>query len=329
MAELVRTEADNCAPLSEAVDRGEVNLIARSRGQYPGLKLPKGALPGLRTIGYWDAVGPQSWGLPMHRNEGIEICYVLSGETHFATDSQEWMLRAGDITITRPWQRHRLGDPRIRPCKLFWVILDVESVDERSAWEFPDWVGPDAKSRRTLLRVFRKNPCCHLVDPDQQLQPFMQHTCQKLDDDSPLAIAHLAGSINSLLLAVVERLSADIDDAPQDPQGLDHTIRQFFHGLETSVDKAAEPWSVGDMAHACRVGKSYLTSSCRQIFNATPAEQLNRIRLNHARDLLVHDPEQSVTDIAFSVGFNTSQYFANRFRKQFGVTPGTYRNEQA
>ncbi|ADE53992.1 helix-turn-helix domain-containing protein [Coraliomargarita akajimensis] len=329
MANYPQIEADNCAPLSEAVERGEVKLIARSRGQYPGIKLPKGALPGLRTIGYWDAVGSQSWGLPMHRNEGIEICYVLSGETSFATDSGEWTLRAGDITITRPWQRHRLGDPRIRPCKLFWMILDVDTTDERSAWEFPDWIGPDLPSRRELLRSFRKNQCCHLVDSEGQLASFMQQTCEKLPDEHPLTTAYLANTINTLLLAIAERLSSGMDTNQQDPQGLDHTIRQFFHGLEASIDKSAEDWNVGEMAHACRVGKSYLTAACRKIFNTTPAEQLNRIRLNHARDLLVNAPEQSVTDIAFQVGFNTSQYFANRFKKQFGRTPQAYRNEQA
>lgn len=78
-----RFHADDCQPLRDAVARGEVRMEARVRGQYPGTPLGKGRLPGLRTIGYWDAVGPQSWGLPMHRNEGIEICYLLHGQKMF------------------------------------------------------------------------------------------------------------------------------------------------------------------------------------------------------------------------------------------------------
>ncbi|MEM0964600.1 MAG: AraC family transcriptional regulator [Verrucomicrobiota bacterium] len=318
-------EADNCAPLSEAVEKGEVHLVAKSRGQYPGKRIPKGALPGLRTIGFWDAVGPQSWGLPMHRNEGIEICYVFSGECRFITNNGDWNLRAGDMTVTRPWQRHQLGDPTIRPCKLVWVILDVESAGQNGVWEFPSWIGPDLKARRALLRAFRKNQHCQFHDTDGHLKPLMERTCQQLKDESALCVAKLASNINALLVEVADYLAEGLTDPKKDPQGFDQTIRQFFHGLEYSVEKASESWSVGEMAHACRVGKSYLTSACRTIFNATPAEQLNRIRLNHARDILLCSPEMPITDVAFATGFNTSQYFANCFKRQFNCTPREYR----
>lgn len=318
-------ESDNCSSLSEAALRGEVQFEARSRRSYPGVALDPSELPGLSTVGYWNAVGQQNWGLPMHRNEGIEICYLLKGETSFATDSEEHTLRAGDITITRPWQRHRLGNPYIRPCQLFWVILDVETSTARPTWEFPDWICPDAKSRRELLRVFRKNQCCQINDLDHELKGEIQRACDRVADASPLAIAKLASLINLLLLGIADQLKKGIHPSVNDPLGFDQTIRQFFHGLEASSEKAAEPWSVGEIAYTCRVGKSYLTASCRRLFNAPPAEQVNRIRLNHARELLLQHPAALITDIAFTVGFNTSQYFANRFKKQFGCTPAQYR----
>ncbi len=318
-------KADDCSPLIEAEKRGQVDLVSYGRGQYPGKRLRKGQLRGLRTIGYWDAVGVQTWGLPMHRNEGIEICYLLSGETAFATDSEQCVLRPGDITITRPWQRHCLGDPAIRACKLFWFILDVESGDGRAAWEFPSWIGPDAESRRALLGVFRKNQRCHVRDERQGLRGFMEKACSRLGEEGTLSIARVAYTINFLLLEVAERLSGGILEESSDPQGFDRTIREFFRGLESSVDKAAEQWSVADIAHACRVGVTYLTASCREIFNTTPSEQLNKIRLFHAARLLKDNAEKSVTEVAMLTGFSTSQYFATKFRKQFGLTPQSYR----
>lgn len=316
--------SDDCSPLTSAVDRGEVSLIAYSRGQYPGIRLKTGILTGLRSIGVWNAVGPQHWGLPMHRNEGIEICYVLSGQTEFATDTEQRTLRAGDITITRPWQRHCLGNPNIRPCKLFWIIIDVESSKQSSIWELPEWVGPDIHSRRELLRTYRQNQCCHLIDKGGDLKRVVERSFQFAQADGPLITAHLSNLVNSVLLTVAERLSADIAQSSKDPQGFDQTIGYFFKGLEASVDKAAEPWTVNSMAHACRVGKSYLTTSCREIFNTTPSEQVNLIRLHHAGRMLHSDKTRTITEIAFEVGFNSSQYFANRFKKQFGCTPAQY-----
>lgn len=320
-------QADGCAPLREAVARGEVRMEARVRGQYPGTPLPGNRLPGLRTIGYWDAQGPQTWGLPMHRNEGIEICYLLSGELVFATDHESVVLRPGDITITRPWQRHRLGDPRIRPCRLFWVILDVESGSDtpNEDWQFPGWIGPDAESRHELLRVFRMNQRCHVADEEQSLKRFLTDACRRLGDSGALGTAQLSDTVNHLLLAVARILSGGTATHPGDPHGFDRTVHGFFRGLEASVDTAAEPWTVAGIARACRVGVTYLTASCKEIFNSTPSNQLCRIRLAHAARLLHDQPQLPITEVAFMVGFNSSQYFATRFRRQFGTTPGAFR----
>ena len=325
---LNKMQADGCEPLCEAVARGEVRMEARVRGQYPGTPLEAGRLPGLRTIGYWDAVGPQTWGLPMHRNEGIEVCYLLSGELVFATDHESVLLRPGEITITRPWQRHRLGDPQIRPCRLFWLILDVESATDREEWQFPEWIGPDPESRRELLRIFRMNQLCHVVDEGQSLKGFLSDACRLLGDPGALGTAQLADTVNHLLLAVARILSGDATGHHGDPHGFDRTVRGFFHGLEASVETAAEPWTVAGIARACRVGVTYLTASCKEIFNATPSDQLCRIRLAHAARLLREQAQLSITEVAFAVGFNSSQYFATRFRKQFGTTPGAFRDKR-
>jgi len=300
-------------------------MAARVRGQYPGTPLADGQLPNLRTIGYWDAVGPQSWGLPMHRNEGVEICYLLSGKTAFATDEQEVLLRPGDITITRPWQSHRLGNPAIGPCRLFWVILDVETGRGRTPWQFPDWIGPDLDSRRELLRIIRANPRCHLHDEGNLLKHHLQSTCQRLDEPGPLETAHLAGTVNHLLLTVANILSSGADVSRHDPHGYDRTVRGFFDGLEANRDVAAEAWTVSTMAHACRVGVTYLNAACRELFNTTPSSHLCRIRLGHAAAMLRETPERTVTEIAFTCGFNSSQHFATRFRTQYRMTPGEFR----
>lgn len=316
---------DDCQPLRQAVARGEVRMTARVRGQYPGSPLKTGSLPGLRTLGYWDAVGPQTWGLPMHRNEGIEICYLLSGETVFATDHESVLLRPGDITITRPWQRHRLGDPHIRPCRLFWIILDVESGPGREAWRFPDWIGPDDESRRELLRILRTNGRCHLADDGQLLKSFLTDVCDRLDRSTPLESADLANTVNHVMVTVARALSGGAPHRHDDPHGFDRTVRGFFQGLEASVETAAEPWTVAEIARACRVGATYLNTACKELFNATPSDQLCRIRLAHAARMLRDEPTRPVTEIAFTVGFNSSQYFATRFRRQFGTTPGEFR----
>jgi AraC-like DNA-binding protein len=103
-------------------------------------------------------------------------------------------------------------------------------------------------------------------------------------------------------------------------------VRGFFRGLEASVETCAEPWTVSEIARACRVGTTYLNAACKELFNATPSDQLSLIRLAHAARMLREEPMKSVTEIAFAVGFNSSQYFATCFRRNYGSTPGAFRD---
>jgi hypothetical protein len=47
--------ADTCGPLDTAVAADKVELQALVHGHYPGRRLPRHALPGVKTIGFWDA----------------------------------------------------------------------------------------------------------------------------------------------------------------------------------------------------------------------------------------------------------------------------------
>ncbi len=49
--------------------------------------------------------------------------------------------------------------------------------------------------------------------------------------------------------------------------------------------------------------------------------RLTELRLRKAADMLAHDSERRVSDIAFDCGFNDLSYFNRCFRRRFGLTP--------
>ena len=76
-------EPDSCLPLLRGVKEGKIHLQALARGHYPGKKLARNALQGIKSVGFWDANHPQDWGLDWHRNEGIELTFLESGSMSF------------------------------------------------------------------------------------------------------------------------------------------------------------------------------------------------------------------------------------------------------
>ncbi|WP_164975702.1 helix-turn-helix transcriptional regulator [Sphingobium fluviale] len=69
----------------------------------------------------------------------------------------------------------------------------------------------------------------------------------------------------------------------------------------------------------------------QQIFastGTTPTQFIEQVRLKFAAELIQKERDRSITDIAFSSGFNSSSYFSTRFRLRFGKTPRAYRHDR-
>ena len=70
--------------------------------------------------------------------------------------------------------------------------------------------------------------------------------------------------------------------------------------------------------------KSYFSHNFKKHTGKSLRDYLTDIRLNYAKQLLEHS-NLSVPQIAFSVGFNDSNYFSNVFKQKTGLSPLLYR----
>jgi len=59
----------------------------------------------------------------------------------------------------------------------------------------------------------------------------------------------------------------------------------------------------------------------------TPSAYILERRLARAAERLSAAPGESITDVAFEIGFNDSAYFARAFRQRFGVSPREWRRK--
>ena len=69
--------------------------------------------------------------------------------------------------------------------------------------------------------------------------------------------------------------------------------------------------------------KSHFSHSFKRYTGKSLREYITDIRLNYAKQLLEYS-SLNITQIAFSVGFNDSNYFSNVFKQKIGVSPLAY-----
>lgn len=317
-----RFQPDTCEPLKAAAAAGAVRLVALGRGTYPGRRLHPRDLEEVRSLGFWDADREQTWGLDWHRNEGIELTFLAAGTLPFAVDGRAFALQASDLTITRPWQRHRVGNPAIPASRLIWLILDVGIRHPNQPWVWPAWILLPQRRLETLTRQLRQN-----AQPVWRADPEIRRAFESIAaavEATPANLTRVKIAINEVLLSLADlfdrrrpRLDARLSSA-------EHTVRLF---LDELPHRAAEPWTLASMAAQCGLGRTTFAILCRKLTNRTPIQNLTTCRIRLACQLLKQEPEVSVTDVAYACGFESSQYFATLFRRAMGLPPNEWRRQ--
>lgn len=313
--------ADTCEPLRHAAERGEVVLEALARGTYPGKRMPQGMLEAIRSVGFWDASEKQSWGLDWHRNEGIEFTYPSRGKLAFGMDGEAYVLKRGHLTITRPWQRHRVGNPCVTAGRLHWLILDVSVRRPHEKWTWPAWLclSPDNLAELTRLLQQNEQPVWKV---GSKIEQCFEKLAALVVSDAPGTLeSRLRLHISELLIAVLEILRDQ--QIPLDTS-LTETRRSVEIFLKSFPCHLEHPWNLELMAQECGLARSQFAHYCQEITNMSPIEYLTHCRIEAARKLLMQNPDMSITEVAFACGFSSSQYFSTVFRGRMGSSPRTF-----
>ncbi|MBT3291741.1 MAG: helix-turn-helix transcriptional regulator [Victivallales bacterium] len=315
-------QADRCRPLVRAAELGDVRLEALARGSYPGRPFPDSTLPELRSVGYWDAIRKQTWGLPVHRNEGVELTFMASGGIDATVEDTPLRLEHDHLLVTRPWQPHALGGPCVDTGKLVWLILDVGVRHPHQDWQWPSWILLTDADRQQLTTYLRHNEQYVWPGSDDVRRSFRRIAEAVEGDTNGSNISRLAVSVNELLLSLLDLFRSRQVRLRESLTSTERSVKLFLAELEDAI---AFPWALDDMAENSGLGVTRFVHYCRKLTNMSPVKYLNHLRLQHAAERLTAEPERPVTRIAFDCGFSSSQYFANAFRKEFDCSPRDYR----
>ena len=316
--------ADTCEPLRKAKERGELYHDAFAHGCYPGQKMPSKMLPELCVACVWDAKEDQNWGLPEHRNEGIELGYLTRGTLDFTVNGELNKLKAGDLTVTRPWQPHSVGGPNVAASRMHWLILDVGVRRPNDPWKWPDWISFAEHDLAGLTKLLSYNEQS-VWRGNKQIEKCFEKIADHISQGNCQA-AHTRVQlyINELFLEVYEMLQREKITLDSKLSSTERSVDMFLKGLSEHIDY---PWTLEAMAEHCNLGRSRFAHYCKRLTNMTAADYLVHCRVEKAKELLAKKSEMNITMIAFKCGFESSQYFATVFKKKIGISPSTYRNE--
>lgn len=109
--------------------------------------------------------------------------------------------------------------------------------------------------------------------------------------------------------------------------GTDNGNPYIRAALSYMTKNYSKPLTLESVAAEVSLSPNYFSSLFRRTVGVTFREQLNRIRVEESKRLLL-STDYSLIDIAIAMGFNDQGYYCKVFKRVTGLTPGSYRAKQ-
>ncbi|TVR53144.1 MAG: AraC family transcriptional regulator [Puniceicoccaceae bacterium] len=196
---------------------------------------------------------------------------------------------------------------------LYWLILRPAPVRGRTFLNLP------RKQAAALTRALRGLPSRHFAGEWRLQRHLDAVTALYRRREGALAALQLGHHLTAFLLACLEAAHRRVDRPAVNP------LRPVLAHIERHL---GDPLPVPDLAERAGLSVSRFQALFRVATGLPPGEYVLRRRIERAGELLVCT-DRSITAIAFSLGFASSQYFATAFRRYTGRSPREHRREKS
>jgi AraC-like DNA-binding protein len=264
-----------------------------------------------------------------HSHPVLELCYVLSGHAQRTVGSESYRVGPGDIFVIRPGEPHGARADAAEPCRFFAIGFDHRRLPMRAPTAVRDvsLAVEQAEALEGEMRDFEQR----VIPGGQGCERILRRILLELDrvDGGPAERALTILQIQALLvelLVFVARCSLASREQMRGAQRVRVPARQEFQRLlDWLRTRLASPPALREMAARVGLSPAHFTVAFKREVGRTPIEHLTTLRIDEAARRLASDQDATVTAIALDLGFSSSQYFSQVFRRAKGCTPKQWR----
>jgi len=244
-----------------------------------------------------------------------ECLYVLEGAVCVSADERVYNLMRGEIIFHKPLEFHKFIVDSTNGADLLIFSFSAEGP-------LTDWLRNKvfrlSDTQIRLIKSMLSYAYAKAAELDHSqdtfhylLKPFRHHSCY-----SQMLTAYLYQLFLSL---ADEGTIASVSSSP-DVTIFSHAIGYLNRNLHTQP-------SVVEIAQSCNVSESSLKRIFEKYAGISVHKYLIKLKIKAAMELLQNG--ESVSIVAEKLGFNSQSYFSKAFKRETGINPSTFKqNDQ-
>lgn len=232
-----------------------------------------------------------------------QLVYINSGKGYFeSTSIKRQTVKAGTMILLFPGEWHNYHPDPETGWDEYWIGFKGKNMDEKMSKLF-------FNTKEPLLEIGVSETIASLYKQ-----------CMKLAEMEQLGYQQIISSIVTHLLGLVyykyRNQKIQVSYA-------DKIINEACILMKENIHHDTTPESI---AHRLRVSYSWFRQTFKKINGISPAQYQTQLLIRKSKELLASQ-DNSISDIAFSLGFENVGQFSTLFHKKEGMTPGSFRKK--
>lgn len=265
---------------------------------------------------YWEGRSP----LSIKTFFSGRALYTL-GSGYCAVDDASYLI----VNHDQPYTIAIESDVPVESFCLFFTSGYVEEVYRSLIAQTGDLLDAPERSQTSPLHFFERT-----YQHDNLLSPALFHLRAALRKKRHeyVWLQEQFSDLVSRLLQVHRNVYKEIEVIPALRVATrEELYRRLYRAKEYATAFFTTPLTLQEMARVASLSPTHFLRTFKQVFHQTPHQYLTAKRLECAQQLLLHT-DRSITDICFSLGFESLGSFSWLFSQRVGCSPTAYRGQK-
>ena len=256
--------------------------------------------------------GGQSFQIPVHWHDELEIIYVKSGFLTVNISGENYIGKPGDAFVVSPGNLHFMGS-QTGNVDYFTFLFPLKYIAFRTDDMLDDKLIEPLNSGHLMISPEIKDTV------KEQCEQLAGVYAAEIDESESKITGQIKKKI--ILLQFIHELWKKGFIVENDTTGRNTVEKEMVSYIQQNYTGKILLREFGEQFH---LSEKYISRYFKEHFHITLSQYVTYLRLEHAKQML-QETDISVTEVAMQSGYQNISYFIRSFKKTYGVSPLKYR----
>ena len=256
--------------------------------------------------------GGQSFQIPVHWHDELEIIYVKSGFLTVNISGENYIGKPGDAFVVSPGNLHFMGS-QTGTVDYFTFLFPLKYIAFRADDMLDDKLIEPLNSGHLMISPEIKDTV------KEQCEQLARVYAAEIDESESKITGQIRKKI--ILLQFIHELWKKGFIVENDTTGRNTVEKEMISYIQQNYKGKILLREFGEQFH---LSEKYISRYFKEHFHITLSQYVTYLRLEHAKQML-QETDISVTEVAMQSGYQNISYFIRSFKKTYGVSPLKYR----